>query len=211
MVLVYFILGILIFIFLIITIFSLSTIKIEIKNLKIFNNKLRGKYEIKLSLNFLEKLPIFFTKINNKKGRKIYKSIKSKQMNFSKIKGKIPKLNEVTAFIKNLKIELSNFQFYINLGLENVASTSYAVGIIASIIGIILPHLVHRNIDSCKYIVNPIYNNKNEYEINLDCIICIKVVHIIYSLISFIKKRRDENNERTSNRRTYAISNGKYS
>ena len=46
---------------------------------------------------------------------------------------------------------------------------------------------------------------KNEYYISLDSIISIKIVHIINSMLIFVKKGRDKN-ERTSNRRPYAYS-----
>ena len=213
MVLVFILLGIIITLLFVTIIFVLSTIKIEIKNLNISNidinkNKVKNKYEINVSLNFLGKLPVFFIRIDNKKGKKIYEKIKLNKMPFNKMKGNIPNVKEIFELVKNLKIRLTKFYLYMNIGTENAIFTSYIVAVIASTIGIIIPHLAKDNIEKCNYRISPIYNNCNQYDIKFDGIFCIKVVHIIYSLICLIKKGNGENDERTSNRRTYAISNG---
>ena len=92
----------------------------------------------------------------------------------------------------------------IDLGTEDAILTSYIIAFIASIIGVILPHIIENdNMEKYSYIVNPIYQNRNEYYISLDSIISIKIVHIIYSMLNFTKKGR-EKYERTSNRRSYA-------
>lgn len=210
MVLVFILLGITIFIFLLFTIFLLSTLKIEIKNLKIGNkektkkSRIKEKYEIKITLYFLEKLPILWLKLNNKKIRKISNSKRLEKIDFKKMKKKIPMNKETLEIIKNIKIKISKLNLKIDLGTEDAVLTSYLIAFIASIIGIILPHIVEEDkMQKCHYIVNPIYQNKNEYHISLDSIISIKIVHIIYSMLIFVKKGR-EKNERTSNRRSYA-------
>ena len=57
------------------------------------------------------------------------------------------------------------------------------------------------------YKIEPLYLNHNIYEIKLNCIFEIKMVHIINMIYYFIKKRRGENHEqRTSDRRAYGYS-----
>lgn len=58
-----------------------------------------------------------------------------------------------------------------------------------------------------KYQITPIFQNKNLYKINLNCIIQLKMVHIINVIYIFSKKGRSDKNERTaSNRKSYGYS-----
>lgn len=192
MVLVFVLLAIIILLLIFFIIFLLSTLQIEIKNLKIGNKEIKNKtrikdkYEVKISLYFLEKIPILWLTLNNKKMRKIYNSKKLEKIDLKKLESKVQIDKETIKIIKNIKIKLSKLYLRIDIGTEDAILTSYSIALIASIIGILLPHLAHDKINNCKYIVNPLYQNKNEYHINLDCIIRIKIVHIIYSTLFFI-------------------------
>ena len=211
MILVFILLGIVILLLSIVTILLLSTVQIEIKNLKIGNkesinyNRIKDEYEIKVTIYFLEKIPILWTKLDNHRVRKI-SSNNLQKIDFSKFKGKAKIDKDVLEMIKNIKIKVSKLNLRIDLGLDDVIITSYLIAFISSAIGIILPHIVEKNkIDNINYIVSPIYRSKNEYQISLDSIIQIKIVHIIIAIVCFIKKKgRDVNNERSSDRRSYA-------
>lgn len=208
MVLVFILLGIIIFLLLLFTILLLSTLQIEIKNLKIGNkenqSRIKDKYEIKITLYFLEKIPLIWFKLNNIKLKKIYNSKQFKKIELKAIKGNVKFNKEMIEAIKNIKIKVTKLNLIINLGTEDAILTSYLIAFIASIIGIILPHITNEGkINNVNYIVNPIYQNRNEYRISLNSIISIKIVHIIYSMLIFVKKGRDKY-ERTSNRRSYA-------
>ena len=117
---------------------------------------------------------------------------------------------KIFELIKNIQIKVKNIKLNINIGTIDAVLTSYLVDIIDSIIGIILPHITEKNnINTCYFIVNPKYQNKNEYNIKFEGIIYIKIVHIIFSMLNFVRKGSNEN-ERTSNRGTYAYSNEWY-
>lgn len=209
MVLVFILFGIIITILLIFTILLLSKLQIEIKNLKIGNKeenkgRIKDKYEVKITLYFLKKIPILWFRLNDKRIRKISNSKQLEKIDLKAIEKNIKFNKETLEIIKNIKIKISKLNLRIDLGTEDVIFTSYLIAFIASLIGLILPHIVQKNkINNCKYIVNPIYQNRNIYHVNLDSIISIKIVHIIYSMLIFIKKGRDKH-ERTSNRRAYA-------
>lgn len=189
MVLVFILLGTIIILLLIFTILLLSKIQIEIKNLKIGNkeenkSRIKDKYEVKIILYFLEKIPILWFRLNNERIRKISNSKQLEKIDLKAIEKNI-KLNKATIqTIKNMKIKISKLNLRIDIGTEDAILTSYLIAIIASLIGIILPHIVKNNkMNNCKYIVNPIYQNRNIYHVNLDSIISIKIVHIIYSML----------------------------
>lgn len=209
MILVFFILGIIILISSLLVILMLSTITIEIRNLEIENKKfkederIKGKYEVEISLNLLKSTKYFKITITPKKIRKILNSIKFKKIDFKKIENN--KFIKSNIFFIIKKIKLKYLKLSINLGTEDAILTSYLVAIIASIIGIIIPYILDENEERCKYIVKPIYKNRNLYYIKLDSIIQIKIVHIIYSILILNKKER-EKHDRTSNRRTYGYS-----
>lgn len=137
--------------------------------------------------------------------RKIYSNKKLEQIDFSKLKQNIPINIETLKIIKGLQIKIESLKLEINIGIEDVIYTSYFVAIIASILSIILPHLVKKeDIQNIKYEINPIYNTLT-FNLSLDSIISLKIVHIIYVIYNLVKKGRNKN-ERTSNRRSYAYS-----
>lgn len=209
MVLVFIFLSILIIISLIITILLCSTIRIQIKNLELgndINSKLK-QYKVKISIKFLNKIPIFWFNLNNKKMKKIYSNKRLEKIDFDKIKNKVKLNKDFFIMLKEFKIKLRSLDLKIKLGTQDATFTSYIIAIIASIISIFLPYVIYyKDINKCKYKLVPLYNNKNEYNIILDSIIEIKIVHITYSMLNFIKKGMRKY-ERTSNRRSYAYSN----
>ena len=131
-----------------------------------------------------------------------------KKIDFSKIRRnlknkEVPK-KEIIQAVKQIKPKIENLKLKVNLGTEDVIITSYLVAIVSAAIGIILPHVTYKNTTKCDYIIKPIYKDKNEYAVALNGIFSIKIVHIIYSMFILLKKGRDKNNERASNRRSYA-------
>lgn len=218
MVLVFILLGILIFITIFVIINLLSTIKIQIKNLNLENNDFRNnkdiqekytldrKVGIKIGIYFLNKIPIFIVKLKYSKIKKMFSKNRFKNFNFKKYKKNL-KMKDILQELKKLQIKIKDLDLKIDLGTEDVLVTSYLISFIASAIGILLPHIIEeKNIKTCKYIINPKYEDKYELKLQFNCIIYVKIAHIISSILFLIKKGRDKN-DRTSNRRTYAYSN----
>lgn len=210
MVLVLFLLGIIIVAIILLILVLLSTIKINIKKLKaniIFPKKSNYYYNIQIGLYLFNKIPI--AKINidkskNGKSKIFERLLKYRQNQSFRINAKILKtiINMVT-----FKVEKLNF--YLKISTENAAFTSFAVAIISSIISIFLPLVVDKqSYKNVKYIVEPVYNDKNEIDASFDSIIYVKVVHIISIIYIVLQKRRvgKHGNGRASNRRTYAHS-----
>lgn len=205
MILVFIFLGLLIINSILFFIFIMSNIKIKIKKLQVGKNT-KNDYEIFLQLYFLNNIKIFSIKINNEIIRKMYSSKQMKKVNFDKVKETIQLDKEIFFIVKNLKIKVEKLDLKISIGIEDAVLTSYLVATIASILGIILPHLV-KNSDNkeIKYIIEPIYNTI-QFNMYLDSIIDIKIVHVIYIVYHLVRKGRKKKYERTSNRRAYAYS-----
>lgn len=212
MVLVFILLGIAIIIFAFITIMLLSTIQIKVTNLILKNKekknekRINNNYKIKIGIYFLNKIPILWINLNSKKIKKISSSKKLPKVDFQKLKNKENIDKKIFESIKNIQIKVKSMKLNINIGTIDAILTSYLVAVIASFIGILLPHITEKNnINTCYFVVNPKYQNENVYNIKFEGIIYIKIVHIIFSMLNFVRKGSNKN-ERTSNRRAYDYS-----
>lgn len=144
-------------------------------------------------------IKIFRIKINRDK---IVKFIKKQNLNvdFKEMK-KINNKFNIKYIIKIFEVKKINL--LINFGTKDALLTSIIVPIFSTIISMIYYKI---NEKDSYFKINPLYIDKNIFEIKLKCIISIKVVHIIYIICKIIRKRVDKN-ERASNRRAYAYSN----
>lgn len=209
MVLVLFLLGIVIFILLIVLILLLSKVRINIKCLEMENilqSKLKYNYEIQIGIYMFNKVPLIKFNINSNKIEK------TKIIN--KIQSKYGKANvdlDVIKVFKLLSIKIESFNLNLQLGTEDALNTAIILFIISIILSIGLPHLVEKqNWKNIKYEITPLYIGNNVFSIKFNSIIYVKMVHIINIIYIYLQKRREEKNERTSNRRSYANCNEQY-
>ena len=202
MVLVFIVLGIIIFITLTMFVFALSNTKLEIKKLHISNieEKLKIDFVVNIGIYFLNKVKIINFTIDNYKASNLLKTgkidiVKFKQNN--SINKDIIKSLEFRDFtIEYLKLEGC-------FGLFNNVLSSFTYGIINAII----PLLIAKKLEGT-YINNLEFLNINENKINinLNCIISIKMVNII-NILHYLKKKGGNSNGKSSDRRSYAYSN----
>lgn len=199
----------------------LSNLEIEINKLSFDSNnkkhkKLKG-YLFYIRVKLLDKITWFKIKIDNKKINDIKNSklLKSKMLNrFGKIqeialknKQEILKKDNIK-YLKELNIKLKKINLYMELCTSSTTLTPLIVATIASIISIIVARSIEKyNRTKYNYIITPKYEDKPSLKIKLNCIIDIKIVHIMNVIYMLIKKRRVEYDERTSDRRTYVCSN----
>lgn len=208
MILVLILLGILVLLITIITLIIASTLHIQIKNLSVSNMKPKNtnEYAIIFSLYLGNKIKWIWFRLNDKKVRKMYSKIQLEKLDFKKFRKdfKVKDLKE----LPRLQPKISYLNLDASLGVISPVITSFLVATIASIISIALPYLA-KSLQKERYIYNikPLYYNKNLYKINLNCIIEIKMVHIINIIFVLIKKGRKKNEQSTtSNRKPYAYS-----
>lgn len=208
----FFILSILILFFTTILILMFSKINISIKNLIMSSDKTNGKYieknyEIKLQLTLFKFIKIINIKITNNKLKKLKRKGTLKKIEKS-IKNSNTKIDITTLKeLKRIKYKISNLDLDLSFCLEEAAYTAVTLGILSTLIGIILKNNIGDDKDN-HFRITPLYINRILINLHLDCIITVKLIHIIYILYILSKKRRDDKNVRTSNRRPYAYSNG---
>ena len=203
MVLVFIVLGIIILITLTMFIFVLSNTKLEIKKLHISNieKKLKIDFVVNIGIYFLNKVKIINFTIDNYKASNL---LKSGKIDMAKIKQNHSINKDIIKSLefRDFTIEYLKLEGY--FGLFNTVLSAFIYGIINAII----PILIAKKLEGT-YINNLEFLNINENKINinLNCIISIKMVNIINMLHYLKKKGGNENNGKSSDRRSYAYSN----
>ena len=202
MILVFIILGTIIFITLSMLIFALSNAKLEIEKLHISNmeDKLKVDFILNIGIYFLNKVKIIKFTIDN---YKVSNLLKSGKIDINKFKQNNPINRDIIKSIKqdDFIIEYLKLEGY--FGTFNTVLSAWIYGIIYSII----PLLIARKLEG--YYINNIEFlniNENKININLNCIISIKMVNII-NILHYLKKKGGNNNGKSSDRRSYAYSN----
>ena len=210
MVLVFILLAILILVLTFVIFVLLSTYRIDIKNLYLTNmNEKRdsnSKFQIILAFYLFNKIKWISVKLDKEKAEKLYSKIKLENLDLKKLEKDFKW--EYLKIFKKLNIQVPYLNLKANLGLESPISTAFLVSSLSAIISIWLPHVaVKLKKENYKYIIEPVYKNRNLYKIEFNCIIQVKMVHIINVIYLFVKKGRSDENERTaSNRRSYGYS-----
>ena len=224
MVVFFIILTILFFLSLISLIFLLSSLEIEVNNLLIDSeNKKHNKlqdYLFCIRLKLLDKITWLKIEIDKNKMKKIEKSKVFRSKIFNKVneyehirdiilknKKEILKKTNIK-YIKEINFQIKELDLNMELCTSDSIFTSFSVAILASIISIFLANNIKKyKSKKYRYIITPKYEQKPSIKIELNCIISIKIVHIMNVIYMLMKKRRVEYDERTSNRRPYVCSN----
>ena len=209
MVLVFILLAILIILLTLFFFILLSTFHIEIRNFNLSNTKeekLNKNYAIILSLYLGNKIKWISIYLNDKKLRKAYSKMQLEKIDLKKLEKDFRW--EDLKIVKKLQPKISHLKLDMQIGLESPVLTAFTVTTLSSIISIFLPYVAtSEKKEQYEYVITPIYQNRNLYKIEFNCIIQVKMVHIINVISSILKKGRSDLNERTtSHRRSYGYS-----
>ena len=197
-------------IILLIILFTFSKIRIEINNFKFQSTSkihINKDYEITIKLFILKIIPILKVNITKTKLEKLKLSEKIKNFDFKIIQDNKEFDKKALVALKKLDIGIKNINLYVDLGTENASLTSIIVPALSTIIAIILHKKVKRFKDQV-FIINPMYINQNLVNIYISGIFEIKMSHIINMIYILSKEQKKgvNENERTSNRRSYGYS-----
>lgn len=143
-------------------------------------------------------------KIENKVSRKIEQKIKKNLKNINYSKKEIVYI--IKKILKHLKLESKKMNLELLIGTEDIFITTFLIPVI-SIMFLVFFKITAKKINrNYSYKISPVYN-KNLIKLSLNCILQVKLVHIINIIyILLIKKGRSDKYERTSNRRAYGYS-----
>jgi len=202
MILVFIILGIIILVSLSMLIFKLSNAKVEIKKLHISNQQENVKVDFVLNIGiyFLNKIKLIKFTIDN---YKIENLLKSGKLDINKLKQNEAINIDIFKALKyhDFKIEHLKIEGYFSTFDTVLSSWIYAF------INFIIPILIVSRMHG-KYIneFQFLSVNQNKININLNCIISVKMVNII-NILHYLKEKGGNNNGKSSDRRSYAYSN----
>ena len=193
-----------------------SKVKLVINKLELDNTVCKqgylGDIDGRIKIYLFGIIKILNIKINKTRIKKAsLKKVLSKDK-LTAIEGKIAKnvsFKDIKE-VKNININLEKLDMNLNLGTEDVIITSLIIFVISNIVTFIVVKNINKtNKKKYNYIINPCYQNKNVFILDVNCIISIKTVHIINMLYRFLK-RSEKKDERASNRRSYDDCNEQY-
>ena len=202
-----------------------SSFKLSIIKLNINTQNQMFQYEFKFGLYLFNKIRIIGFKIDKKKIEKIKKEIEQlknsktlkliSKIDINRISAKIEKklrkqiknndikiLKVIKIITKNLNLQTLKYNMNLEIGINDAIYTSFFVAAISTLISILLK-LTLKDLKKCYYRILPIYGKGNIIKLNLNCIINLKLVHIINIIYLISKEGRSEKYVRTSNRRSY--------
>ena len=100
---------------------------------------------------------------------------------------------------KKLKLKYENIKLNIEIGEDNAAITALLTGVISCIVSVIIGKYFS-NIEDINWNVQPMYNT-NILKLSLNCIISVKLIHIINTIYEM--RKEGDKYARTSNRKDF--------
>lgn len=185
--------------------FSKSKINFELLDLQLNNLNFNIKFKIIIEIYLLG-----FVKINLAKLSENGVKILNKNISYIGIYQKIKNQKNMKFSIEfkdiiNMKIDLEKFNLESNIGFENILFTVFIIPLISTIISTFI--VSQKEKLKYYYNINSIFDGNNIINIKFKGIFSVKLLHILY-VIKNIYSRRKNKNEQSSNRGTYANSNG---
>lgn len=169
---------------------AISELKINVKNLNISSlgpKLIKDGYLITVGL-YIKKFPLIRFEFNKEKMRGLKLKDKLKKIDFQKQIQKIHNKKETVQSIKVWKINLEEIDLNIEFDTIDPVLTSYVTAIISSAIGIIFGILIRKyDKEKQKFVVEPMYINKNLINLSLSCIISVKIWNIIKEILNHRK------------------------
>lgn len=173
-------------------------IKVETENFEIRiknkNFEINKEGTLIIRFNILNKINLFkfTTNINQfelPQSKNKYDKIKSHV-----IKNENIKIKDIQ---KKLKLKYENIKLNIEIGEENAAITAILTGVVSSVVSVIIGKYFS-DIKQINWNVQPMYNI-NILKLSLNCIISVKLIHIINTI--FMMRKEGDKDARTSNRK----------
>lgn len=171
----------------------ISEFKLEVKNLNISTlsqNFMQEGYLITIGL-YIKKMPILKFDINKEKLQKLDVKEKIKRIDFNRYVNHKNIRKEILQRIKFWHLNLEEINLNIVLDTIDPIITSYFVALASSLIGILFGVLIKEyDKEKQRFLVKPVYINKNLITLSLSCIISIKIWNIIKEIFNHKKLYR---------------------
>lgn len=202
MILVFIVLGFIIVItgFIFVLLLSCVQLNVETLHIKKEQKTIHVKLKIIFSLLFLNRLPYFQITITH---QKIRKWMQEKKIDIQALRKKNTKPLKYILYFKDLDFQIKDFKLTGYFETFEPILTSYLYTFLQALI----PILFARNIVG-KYSnqLQMIHANENKVNIELRCIISLRLVNIINTIYEIKKKGGTKKNGKSSDRKSYAYS-----
>lgn len=202
MILVFIILGIIILVCLIIFLLMLSTIRLEVKQLHISNleKELKIDFVLQVAISIFYQFKLIKITIDNEKIKKV---LQSGKIDVQKLRNNKTLNKDIIKSLKYIKPNIEYFNIEGYFATFDVVLTSSIYAILQAVLPILIASKIKGSYQNDLKFLNI---NQNIINMNLNCIISIKMVNII-NIIYDLKKGGKEKHGKSSNRRSYAYSN----
>ena len=165
----------------------ISELKLEIKNLNISSLKpklIQDGYLFTIGL-YIKKVPLIRFKFNREKIENLKLKEKLKNVDVQKQMKQMEHKKEKFQRIKFFKINLEEINLNITLDTIDPILTSYVTALISGIIGVLFGIFIREyDEEKQKFLVEPVYINKNLINLSLSCIISVKIWNIIKEILN---------------------------
>lgn len=203
MILVFIILGMIVLVCLIVFLLMLSTIKLEVKKLHISNleKKLEINFILQVAISIFNRFKLIKITIDNDKIKKI---LQSGKIDVQKLKNNKTFNKDIIRSLKYVRPNIEYLSIEGYFATFDTVLTSSIYAILHAMIPILIASKIKGRYQNDLKFLNI---NQNVININLNCIISIKMVNIINIIYDLKKKGGKEKHGKSSDRRSYAYSN----
>ena len=201
MILVFVVLGVIILITFSMFIFVASNLKFEIKKLHISNEegKVKLDFVLNIGIYIFNKIKIIRFTIDN---FKISNLLKSGKIDIDKLKSNKAANKDILKALKHNEYQIEYFKIDGYFSTFDVVLSTGIYGFVQAVI----PLLIARKVNGIYINELQFLNiNENKININLNCIISVKMVNII-NILHYLNKKGGSKNGKSSHRRSYAYS-----
>lgn len=182
-------------------IFSKVKINVQKIKFKMFKNQIIEKdYFITIGLYLFGKIKIFNLSFKDEDikfmGRKInLQTIKESKIYRNMIRPDFKELDKKVIIdnVKNLKLNIKNFNLNLSFGTESTIITSLLTFMVSTIIAIIMQKTINKyNPKKHSYIITPLYKNCNLVDIDFNLILSLKTYSLLEIILNLLKTTKNK-------------------
>lgn len=172
---------------------AFSSIKLNIKKANISNfdkgikkRKIEKDFLIYVELHLFGKIKIARIRLKEELFQKV--KVQAEKQDISKDVKKLKEM-KIKELIKKLKVKVEVLNIEAQIGIEDVILTSSVVTAISVFLGVVLRNMNH---DDLYYNIMPVYQFGNVINIKFNCLISVKVIHIVKVIYILLKEKKSK-------------------
>ena len=175
-----------------IILFFSSTFKLKIRYLEKKNFSGIINFDVNLGLYLFEVIKIVSINLKNDGIYFCFFKIPYKKFKFYKMNLKEVKNYRLKENLKNLNLKIEKMNLKINIGVEDIGVTVFAVFAISTFLSIFTIKYKNKiNVNNYSYAINPIYNT-NTFGVKFSIVISESFFYLLKAIILFKKNKKQQ-------------------